>query len=114
MEKAVCTHDGHVEFEPEGQYCPRHGTPLLTRCPKCSQPWKIVNVSMIHDVGSDFCIHCAHPGPWVSREKRLAGSRADCISRVSTRPPNLNSAKRLTGSTTWTPAILEPSLRGKS
>ena len=71
MEKAVCTHDGHVEFEPEGQYCPRHGTPLLTRCPKCSQPWKIVNVSMIHDVGSDFCIHCAHPGPWVSREKRL-------------------------------------------
>jgi hypothetical protein len=24
------------------------------------------------DAGADFCVHCANPAPWGSREKRLA------------------------------------------
>jgi len=68
----VCTHDGHVEYEPEGQYCPHHGTPLLRECPKCGEPWKIVNMSMTINVGADFCDSLRPSRPWVSREKRLA------------------------------------------
>ena len=68
----VCTHDGHLEDDPEGPYCPRHGTPLFSECPNCGQPWTTIGVSMYTEVGSDFCVHCAHPGPWVSRKKRLA------------------------------------------
>jgi len=68
----ICIHNGHLEEEPEGVYCPQHGTPLFSDCPKCGQPWTTVGLSMYDEVGSDFCVHCAHPAPWVSREKRLA------------------------------------------
>ena len=67
----ICTHDGHVEDDPEGVYCPRHGTPLFSECAKCGRAWTTVGISSYEEVGSDFCVHCAHPGPWVSREKRL-------------------------------------------
>jgi hypothetical protein len=71
MERVACTHDGHVVFEPKGEFCPQHGTPLLDACPKCSADWEFMGY-MTNDVGADFCVHCSHPGPWVSRKKRIA------------------------------------------
>jgi len=68
----ICSHDGHVQDDAEGPYCPDHGTPLFTHCPKCDQPWTTVGTTMYVEAGADFCVYCANPGPWVSREKRLA------------------------------------------
>src|SRR5438093_2113568 len=68
----ICTHDGHTLHRPEGVFCPLHGTPIFTDC-ACGKPWTVTGYGYGgSSAGADFCVHCAHPGPWVSRTKRIA------------------------------------------
>jgi hypothetical protein len=68
-----CTHDGHELRQPEGEFCPFHGTPLLRDCPACGARWTEVGISYSGAVaGADFCIHCSRPAPWASRRNRIA------------------------------------------
>ena len=69
----ICSNDGHVLDHPEGVFCPFHGTPMFRECSECKRPWTTVGAHTGYGtVGADFCVHCAQPGPWVSRKKRIA------------------------------------------
>ena len=69
----ICSADGHTLESPKGRFCPWHGTPILMNCPECKREWTIVGATHgYHTLGADFCVHCAQPGPWVSRQGRIA------------------------------------------
>jgi hypothetical protein len=68
-----CTHDGHALRNPDGAFCPFHGTPLLKDCPSCGGRWTEVRTESSRSVGgADFCVDCSRPAPWASRKVRIA------------------------------------------
>lgn len=68
----VCTRDGHLFDEIPGNYCPEHGSPIITHCSRCGASWPVIGGEAFEEQGAHFCAQCGYPGPWVSRSERIA------------------------------------------
>ncbi len=67
----VCPRDGHLVEDPEGGYCPEHGSPLFGDCPRCGNPRSTIPGTLYEEQGARFCAICSHPTPWVSHPERI-------------------------------------------
>jgi len=67
----VCSRDGHLIEEPDGRYCPEHGSPIFSECPSCGEPWGTIAGTLFDEDGAKFCYACSHPAPWVSHRDRV-------------------------------------------
>jgi hypothetical protein len=79
----ICPETGHTLNHPSGQYCPHHGARLFDRCSKCGDRWTSVPARHGYwgEDGADFCVHCGHPGPWVSKRQRIDWLRAKLLEQ---------------------------------
>lgn len=71
----VCTRNGHLLDDPRGDYCPEHGSRIITSCDGCGSPWGVIGAMSedpFEEQGAQFCERCGFPGPWVSRGERIA------------------------------------------
>lgn len=73
----VCRATGHIDENPDGPYCTRHGAPFITHCSACGADWTATDDENTawSERGSDFCAACGTPGPWVGREMLLGWLR---------------------------------------
>ena len=69
----VCSRDGHLMEYPEGDFCPEHGSRIFTNCQVCGEHWKVIasENDPYEEQGAKFCVKCAQPAAWVSREERI-------------------------------------------
>ncbi len=69
----VCSRDGHLIEYPEGDFCPEHGSRIFTNCQVCEEHWRVIasEDDPLEEQGAKFCVRCAHPAAWVSREERI-------------------------------------------
>ncbi len=69
----VCSRDGHLIEYPEGDFCPEHGSRIFTNCQVCGEHWRVIGSEddPFGEQGAKFCVRCAHPAAWVSREERI-------------------------------------------
>ena len=69
----VCSRDGHLIEYPEGDFCPDHGSRIFTNCQVCGEHWRVIasEDDPLEEQGAKFCVRCAHPAAWVSREERI-------------------------------------------
>jgi hypothetical protein len=90
----VCPASGHIVEDPDGPFCTRHGTPLMTRCGACGTDWTATRDehSPFGERGADFCAACGFAAPWLSRRQliqwlrdRLNAAELDTATRVDLR-----------------------------
>jgi hypothetical protein len=90
----VCPASGHIVEDPDGPFCTRHGSPLMTRCAACGTDWTATRdeLAPFGERGADFCAACGFPAPWLSRRQliqwlrdRLNDAELDAATRVDLR-----------------------------